>query len=253
MNNIVAPSRSRLITFYVLAGLMTALTAVQMIAHLMEDSVSPDQIHSLAHALVSIAILVAVGSQLWRPEQRIAGIHQLAALAIAIATADVLSARFGGLEVILVVFLGVLAFLHPARRELLRLGPARLRTLAFASLACGPLVLYGLGQAGLQRAGFDAAHADLGHWSWMAGLALVIGLLAVLAAIVPSGRRIPGYTAAATMVAFSVGSLMFAAEPSAIPGAWALVGIIGSLAFLAVLETDHSSALTVRSATPIST
>jgi hypothetical protein len=231
----------------VLAGLITAATALEMVNHLIEDSVSPHHIHSLAHAAVSIAILVALGSQLWRPALHIAGIHQLVFIALATAAADALSARFGGLEVILVVFVALLVPLHPARRQVLHLGGVRFRTLGFAALACVPLVVYALGQARLQRAGFDPAHADPGHWSWMAGLGLVIGLLAVLAAIVPSGRRIPGYTAAAIMATFGAGSLIFAAEPSAIGAAWALVGILGSLVFIAVLETDHSDSSTVAS------
>jgi hypothetical protein len=239
MNPIGQPGRPRMIAFYVLAGLMTAAAAVEMVNHLIDDSISPHHIHSLAHALVEIAVLVALGSQLWRPAQHVVGIQQLLVIALASAVADALSFRFGGLEVILFVFVAVLAPLHPARRELLHLGGVRVRTLAFAGLACVPLVIFALGQAGLQRAGFEPAHADPGHWSWMVGLALVIGLLAVLGAIVPSGRRIPGYTAAALMVAFGVGSLIFAAEPSAVPTIWALVGIVGSLAFIAVMEADH--------------
>jgi hypothetical protein len=254
VKSIGLPSRARTIAFYVLAGLMTAMIVLEELNHIIGDSVSPHHNHSLAHALVSSAILVAVGSQLWRPARHIAGIQQLFFLVLAITAADVLSARFGGLEVILVVFFVVLAPLHPARRQLLHLGGARFRTLAFAGLACIPLVIYALGQAGLQRAGIDPAHASLGHWSWSAGLGLVIGLLAVLAAIVPTGRRIPGYTAAAMMVAFGAGSLLFAGEPSAIPAIWALVGIVGSLAFIAVLETENASSvpLAVPSATPIS-
>jgi hypothetical protein len=253
VNTTGRPGRSRMIAFYVLAGLITALTALEMVNHLIEDSVAPHRIHSLAHALVSIAILVALGSQLWRPAQHVAGIQQLFILAVAIAAADAMSARLGGLEVILVGFVAVLAPLHPVRRQLLHIGGPRSRTLAFAGLACVPLVIYALAQAGLQRSGFDPAHAGPGHWSWMAGLGLMIGLLAVVAAIVPSGRRIPGYTAAAIMGAFSGGSLVFAAEPSALPTAWALVGIVMSLAFIAVLETDRvsNSALTVPTAQPI--
>jgi hypothetical protein len=242
------PGRPRIIAFYVFAGLITALTLLETVNHLIEDSVSPHHIHSLAHALVGIAIVVGVGSQLWRPAEHIVGIHQLAVLALANAAADALSARFGGVEVILIVFVAVLAPLHPARRELLRLGPVRFRTLTFASVASIPLVIFALGQAALQRSGFDPAHANLGHWSWMAGLGLAIGLLAVLAAIVPTGRRLPGYAAAAMMIAFGAGSLIFAAEPSAIPTVWALVGIIASLAFVAVIETDRATSSVGRAA-----
>jgi hypothetical protein len=234
------PGRPRMIAFYVLAGLMTVAAAVEMVNHVIDDSISPHHIHSLAHALVEIAVLVALASQLWRPAQHIVGIQQLLVLAIASSAADALSARFGGLEVILFVFAAVLAPLHPARRELLRFGGVQFRILVVAAVACVPLVIFALGQAGLQRAGFEPAHAAPGHWSWMVGLALGIGLLAVLAAIVPSGRRIPGYTAAALMVAFGVGSLIFAAEPSALPIVWALVAIVGSLAFVAVMETDRA-------------
>jgi hypothetical protein len=242
-----------MIAFYVFGGLFSAVLALEEMNHLINDSVSPHHMHSLGHALVSSAILVALGSQLWRPARHIAGMQQLFFLALAVGASEALSARFGGLTAILLVVFAILAPLHPARRQLPHLGGARLRTLAFAGLACIPLVIYALGQAGLQRSGFDPAHASLGHWSWMAAVGLVIGLLAVLAATGPSGRRIPGYTAAAMMAAFGAGSLIFAGEPSAIPAIWALVGIVGSVAFIAVLETDHATTATLAtaSATPI--
>ena len=235
-------SRVRIIAFYALAGLMTAMTLLEMINHLIDDSVSPHHIHSAGHAIFSIAILAALGTQLWHPARHVVGLQTLFVIMVVAAMADAASLRFGGLEVILLAFFAVLAPLHPARGKLLTITVPRWQVLALAAVGSVPLLVFSLAQAAMQRVGFEAAHADPGHWSWMAGAAILVAATAIFSAVAVRGWRIPTYTAAACLAILGAASLAFAGEPSAFPVAWAFAAIVGSVAFVGVSEIDRTRA-----------
>ena len=192
-------------------------------------------------AMFGVVVPFGLLTQLRRPEWRIAGIQQIALVALALAVAGLAGEAWWYLTLALgiaAMCVTVLA-LHPARRTffdaVLRLEPM---TLALVVVAAGPCLVYAWRMISAQRDDrppADAVSNGLHHWTIMAALALVVLLLAMLAAARTSGWRIPAVSASIATGAWAISCLL---APAAAPGseghAWAYAALLWAIAALLV-------------------
>ncbi|MDP8977582.1 MAG: hypothetical protein M3N17_03205, partial [Actinomycetota bacterium] len=90
---------------------------------------SGDQVLHRAHDFgwgVLMGLIVSVGAlaQLRRPEEKVAGVQQVAAAAVAFLFVQLLALVADALPIVLAVLAALLVYLHPARERVLR-GPVR--------------------------------------------------------------------------------------------------------------------------------
>jgi hypothetical protein len=128
------------------------------------------------------------------------------------------------------------ATLHPARGQLARV---RLRAdryiAALALIIAGPLLVYAVGQLRLEGSALTpAAHG--GHWTSMATVAALIGILALLAATRPRGWRVPAWSAGAAALLFGITSAVQPLAPSSIGPAWGALIAAWAVTFVVVTE-----------------
>lgn len=192
-------------------------------------------------AMFGVIVPLGLLTQLRRPERRIAGIQQLAIVALALALAGVAGKAWWYLALALgiAVACAVLLALHPTRRTFFDAGP-RLEPmmLALAAVAAVPCLVYAWRMISAQRDDLpplDAVSNGLHHWTVMAALALVVLLLVVLSAIRSSGWRIPAISASIATGAWAISCLL---APTAAPGSeghtWAYAALLWSVAALLV-------------------
>ena len=217
-------SRGRLITFSVLALILALIASADFVSHA-ADFVAPHRIHVIGHEIVSAWIIVAAASQLRASWRRIAGVQQLFVIFIGALLADALSNRFSGLGVLL-IFAIALGALHPERKNLFKPGKRMSPLLvSIAILGAIPLLTFAESEFTKQRLLIEPIHADLGHWEWMATLAMLIVLLAVLTAVKTPGWRLPAWSTGLGAFVFGLASVIFTGEVGklrvvVLPGVW---------------------------------
>lgn len=177
------------------------------------------------------ALFLAGGflAQVRRPERQVAAFQTVAAALVATVVAMVLA---GGIDPSVLGFALVLAalwWLHPARERLLAPGRAPSPALLALVVAAGvPLVIYGVGQAGIERVTVAAdPHSE--HWLNMASLALSIPLVGLVAALRPVGWRYAGLAAAAASVLLGAAWIVLPDLPSSLGLGWGAVAVAGGL------------------------
>lgn len=189
------------------------------------------------------ALFLAGGflAQVRRPERQVAAFQTVAAALVATVVAMVLAGGIDPSVLGFVVVLAALWWVHPAREWLLAPGRApSVPLLALVVVAGIPLVLYGIGQAGIERVTVAAdPHSE--HWLNMASLALSIPLVGLVGALRPAGWRYAGLAAAAAGVLLGVAWIVLPELPSSLGLAWGAVAVVGGLV---------AAALTLRTPDP---
>jgi hypothetical protein len=176
-------------------------------------------------------------SQLRRPEWRIAGIQQTAAVAVALALAAAVGRSWGYLALAggIGFASGVLLALHPARRTFVARG-RRVEPvlLVLAAVAAAPALVYAWRMASAARRDLppaDAVSNGLHHWTAMSALALLVLLLVSLAAVRTSGWRTPAISAALAAGAWAISSLLAPSSAAGSAGhAWAWAALAWAVA-----------------------
>jgi hypothetical protein len=194
-------------------------------------------------------------AQLRRPERRIAGLQQTAAVAFALAVAGsagekwwylALAAGIAGASALLVA-------LHPARQTFLARGqPLDSVMVTLAGVAAVPALVYAWRMASAQRRDLppaDAVTNDLHHWTVMTALGLIVLLLVLLAALHTRGWRIPAMSASIAAGGWAI-SCMLAPESAAGSEGhrWAWAVIVWAAMTLAATVLPRRSARPVTSA-----
>jgi len=190
-------------------------------------------------ALVGIVLTVGVGSQLRAPERRVAGVQQAALVVPALLIGSALSADSQNVEaaLIVVVGVGILIVLHPARREFLRLGPLCRPLLAIAAVAAIPSVAYAL-EMGAQAQQLVGPPHHVQRLSTMAALAVAIVLVGLLASIRTRGWRVPAWSAGLAALLFGLASMVYPDHPAAAGFGWGAVALAGGILFITVAEWE---------------
>jgi hypothetical protein len=197
--------------------------------------------HSLSWgAFTGILLAVPALVQLRHAERKVAAFQGMGAALIAAVLGYVVSGEFAVFDfaILVAMFAGV-AWLHPARDELLRIGRPSFPLMAIAAVAAVPLLVYALGQGDLQRSapGGDL-HALHDHYLDMARVAFGLVLVALVASLGGRGFRIPGWCAGGAAAFLGLAALTYPEHASSFGTAWGAVVLGGGLLFIAVTEWE---------------
>jgi len=246
----VAPaSRARRVTFGVLAAIAgiaseTGLFGFMVVAGFFVAGDSRiHRVHYISFGITfGLIVGVSVIAQLWKPERRIAGLQASALVTAGYVIGIVAGTRYGDLAfmAIIAVPLAILVGLHPARHEFLRGGDGVSVPLAFLAVGGGvPLLWFASTMARLQRT-FPAndPHVSQGHYGLMAGAAISLVLVGLLAAMRTHGWRLVAWLAGLGVAVYGLASALEDGYASSEGVGWGLAAIVGGLAFIAVAEWE---------------
>lgn len=177
--------------------------------------------------LEGVVVLVGLLLSLWRParlpvayQQAVLGFGSLLVTMAMIQESDVATLVVGSLIV-------AAGLLHPARRELLRVGPWHGPSLIVGALTAAPLVWYAIAQAAAHRAGSPTdPHVEMAHYAGTTAAALALAALVLLAASRRPGRRVAVGSATVGLAVLGAASIIWPDQVSSfgtVGGAAALV------------------------------
>lgn len=240
------PSRPRRVAFIVL----TALPALAILAFggqlLIAGWFSTTAGGSYRFAELSwgvaegLVILVGLVASLRSAHRRPAAYQQVLGGCLALVTTMVLTRSPDSAVLVIIALLGVAAWLHPARSELVA-ASWHAPTLVLAAVLAVPLGWHALEQARLHRSGSATdPHIELLHYVGTALAAIAIVVTVVVAAARGRGYRIPAYTAALGLAVLGVASLLFPDATSAWPTPWAIASLLGGVAVVAVANVGSA-------------
>jgi len=195
-------------------------------------------------ALVGIILTLGLLVQLRAPERKIAGLQQAALVIPAFLVASAIAGDAQNLipVLILLLALGILLALHPARQEFLRRGASFSPALLFVAIAGGiPLIAYALHMGAEARELTGPPH-HVQRLSTMAAMAIAILLTGLLAALKTRGWRISAWCAGSAALVFGLASVAFPDHPGAEGRWWAGLAIAGGVLFIAAAEWEARGA-----------
>lgn len=212
------------------------------------SSASSHAAGNLAYGIIgAVLIAPAFASQGHRPARKIAPLQQIALVALALACAAVASGAYigiAGAAIVLVPLVVVLA-LHPGRREVFR--PLRRPSaplLVVALAAALPALAYAGKMASNGRAELppEDSYAYVPTvWSAAAAMALATVLVAVLAALRPSGWQVSATCAAAATFLFGVASIVNPDIAASGGRGWGAAAVVWSVAWLATTVRESAN------------
>jgi hypothetical protein len=110
--------------------------------------------------------------------------------------------------------------------------------LALTAVIAVPLIVWGLGEASLQRSS-ETLHGDLGHWGSGLANAMMIILLMLFASRRMPGWQVPAWGAGFTLLMLGVASMYWPNQASSIGVGWGVLAIIASVTFVALAEYEN--------------
>src|SRR5262245_3547411 len=237
-----------------LSGLMILLMQVKpgflSMAHFREPH---HRIHDLTFGFLFVPAVVGMLAQLRAPSWNIAG--QLAALipwiALVLSLVSTLvltrSAKAGAVLnaawVAPAAATLISAFLHPARRRLLRwfdVSRVSGAMLALVMVAAVPLFAFAFSNIRAQGTVADD-HARMGHFGFMAAFALVVIGVSLLASFRPDGWRPAAWVAGLLPTLLGLASVLYPNVSSSLSLTWALAAIGWGVAFVTVAELTRAA------------
>ncbi len=189
-------------------------------------------------AIVTVGIVVALAS----PRSSITAVRQVIAVAVSMLAAaaivgdpDNYGGQAGPFDFAYMIWLApplIFAVVHPARRRVATEHHWNIMMLLIAVVIAGPLLMYGLDEALLQRNSWppksDPHHNS--HWFTMAALSFTMALLGLMAAWGGAGRYVAGYAAAAALAVVGVASAVYPDMPSSFGRGWGVAAVVGAAA-----------------------
>jgi hypothetical protein len=258
--------RGRRIAFRVFAIVVSLSLLVLMVFSLLEavimwlswdtlmsfidDLPAGDEIHR-AHfnivGIVSWALVTGVVVQLRKPERRTAAMLQAVGIVVA-------GMAFYGLsgtitewlteDVAPVVFVLILAWLHPRARELVKMPRLEPRMAGLVALAAVPWLVFITNQAILQwRNVAGDTHAEMEHWATAALLGIVVLWCGLVGSSDHSGWRLPAWIAGLASIDYGLHSLVFPEAASNASTSWGVAAVIWGFTFLAAAITRSRGAV----------
>jgi hypothetical protein len=253
----------------------------------LEEGTVSHRIHQTSFGWIFVLSFVALLAQLRRPETKVAQMYQvLIAIGLLAATTIIVDRLIDPIVIAFIVLPIVLVALHPNRSGILRPSTHVNRTLMALALVVvvplliGAVVQFRIGLEATRIAGpifeelesrsnlsedeferelnaatrratdspekaEEAAHA--GHWSAMAAFNLVIGGLAMMAALRPPGWRLAAWSAGLSAVLFGAASIANPGDASALNGYWSTLAIVWGIGFILIAEaaTRESAPTTI--------
>ena len=183
---------NRLTAMRVIAWLLTATGVGFGLFTVVFGIVGPDQeIHAVHNAIVASLLIVLTAPPMVAvaraPERAIRPLVILAVLAVAGLAAMALALTPDPFILPVLVLIGVLWWLAPAREGAVPPGRPSLPMLAFVLAGAVLLLPYAIDNAGLQRTDHTSDHAAFYHWVESSFTAAGIVLVGLLAALRPAG------------------------------------------------------------------
>jgi hypothetical protein len=176
-------------------------------------------------------------------EPRIAPMQQIL-LALSAAGVSMLASHALGwphllLGLSIAVPAGAMLALHPARRDLFRLGRPSWAMGGLALLGAIPLIRFAFHQLRFQSVDVISPHGKEFHWGTMGTLALAIAAVSILSSLQTRGWRAPAWSAGMALILYGLGSVLYPTSPSSAGAVWGSIALTGSLLFLAAAEWEH--------------
>jgi hypothetical protein len=191
----------------------------------------------------AFAVILVCGSavaQLWMPERRPAAMQQLlaclAAGGVSMAASEALVPSHLIRSALIAVPAAVMFALHPARRDIVRIGRVNPVLAALAIAAAVPLGQFALQQIRNQRVDTVSPHGIAFHWGTMATLALAIVATMLVASIRAPGWRLSAWCAGLSLAVFGVASVVYPDYASSVGRAWGIGAITLAIVFVCVAE-----------------
>jgi hypothetical protein len=242
------------------AGALGALFGIGIVIGWSDhDSGGIHRVHDIGFGILyGIVVAGAFFAMMRRPATKPSVFLQVVAAAVAVAIASLISADPDYLIIAAVVALAaaILLALHPAREEVLRPKTrVSVPMSAFAVIGAVPLVWFGLTAARLQRNGSALdPHVKMDHWATMASMAFGLVLVGLLSSARIRGWRFTAWCAGLGAAVYGLASIVFHRFPGtdvSYAGSegigWALVALVGGVAFVAVAEWEAGRSFTAGS------
>lgn len=187
----------------------------------------------------AVLVAPAFASQVLRHPHAAAPLQQLAVVVLALGAAAVATGENVGLlgAAVVSIPLLVVAALHPARREALRLPSRPSRPLlALATIAAPPALGYAWAATADGRAGAppESSYAYIpSTWAAVTAMTLAVVMLGVLAAFRPTGWRLTSWSVGVAAFLFGIASLVNRDVPASGGQWWGAAAVLWSFAWLA--------------------
>ena len=195
------------------------------------------QVHDLAYAAqVGVLFALPLLIQAVNPERKPA----LMVIAAASGLGSALGYGLGGAWFfipVVVLVIGVLWWLHPARGEVRFAGPVEPILLGLAVATAIPLFIYAFDQAAIQRACITGdQHCDEFHYAGMAAASFAIPLAAAVSSFSTRGWRMGAWLTAGATTVFGLSNVLFPDHTSSVGTTWGAVALGGAVLFVGVAE-----------------
>jgi hypothetical protein len=205
--------------------------------------VNPAQEPHAFHNVVVASLLIVLSAPpviavAIAPDRAIRPLVILAAVAIAALVTMAISITLDPFTLPFVVLIGVLWALAPNRDGAVPPGRPSLVLGVLVVMAVVPLVVYGIGQAQLQRTDHTSEHAAFYHWVETSFYAIAVLLLGALAALRPAAYRMAGWMAGVALAVIGIGAVLLPGYASALPAPWGWAALAGGAAVIAALEWE---------------
>jgi hypothetical protein len=241
---------SPVFAFYVLVTLVIAgvtglmlLPPIQDFLGMSHFTEADHRTHDLAFGFLITTGIVGILTQLRRPKRNIAGMLMALIPFAGLLVAALLSGEFQTVMVFnpsyLVASVTVItALVHPSGREFFtsfRLSRINWTMLALVGIAAVPLLSLASTNIRLQATVLDD-HAGMGHYGFMAALALTVIGVGLMASLRPDGWRLTAWAGGLLPTLFGITSLVYPDAASSLGLIWALAAIVWGAVFVAVAE-----------------
>jgi peptidoglycan/LPS O-acetylase OafA/YrhL len=242
------PSRARTIAFRVVVivfalGALLGLFGVGVVLAFLDNQDGEiHRVHDMAFGVLSGAIVtVGLLAQLRRPERQTSAFYQIGVAALAALVAG-LVAGDPGLGVFfflaLVVGMGILVWLHPARGALRAAAGGLSPVLAgLAAVGAVPALWFALTTSRFQR-DFPATdpHVKMSHWTVMTAMLLVLVLAAFLAAMRYPGWRVTAWSVGAGAFLYGLASTVYPHHAGSKGVGWGVAAMAFGAVFVGAAE-----------------
>lgn len=209
------------------------------------------RIHNVGGSGVGTGLFIATPLLIlaWRRSE-IALLQMVAVTALAYAVASVMASDGPYLLFLPIVLLPVVVLLAVGRswREFVRAGEGfAVATFVVSVVSAIFWLTYAVEMARLQQIGPPSdPHVEMHHWTGMAGMAIAIVLLGLLASLRTRGWRVVVWLTAAGSAVYGLSSMVFATLPGTsvpYPGGegagWGALAILGGAVLAAASEIDR--------------
>lgn len=185
-------------------------------------------------------------AQVRLPPDRVAGVHQIWAAALALSIAGLLATEYRYLALAVVVALGgaLLVGLQSQRRRFIHPARGFVPVLAgLTVLGMVPWLMHGLRMASNARAlepPRDAETNAFHHWTAAAALAVCVILLLALASAKIPGWRLPAFTAALAGAVFGISSTLYPHDAGSAGRVWGVTAVMWCVVLVGAVLSEGS-------------